>query len=142
MKYYKNNSEVFKDMKLYLLRNESRGKGIGFFQDGGFFPDFILWLIEGEKQFITFIDPHGLRFAEGRNDRKIQFYKTIKEIEIKLPDPNITLNSFIVTPTLHSEIQWFGEDKPMTKQEFNNCNVLFQKDDKDMYIEQLFEKVQ
>lgn len=142
MKYYKNNSEVFKDMKLYLLRNESKGKGIGFFQDGGFYPDFILWLIKGNKQFIAFIDPHGLRFAEGRNDRKIQFSKTIKDVEIKLPDPNIILNSFIITPTLHSEIQWFGQDNPMTKKEFNNCNVLFQKDDKDKYIEQLIEKVQ
>jgi hypothetical protein len=125
-----------------MLRNESRGKGIGFFQDGGFYPDFILWLIKRAKQFITFIDPHGLRFAEGRNDRKIQFYKAIKEVEIKLPDPNITLNSFIVTPTLHSEIQWFGKDQPMTKDEFNVCNVLFQREDKDTYIKQLLIKVQ
>ena len=141
MKYYKSHKSEFKDIKLYLLRNESKGRGIGFFQDGGFYPDFILWIIKGTQQYITFVDPHGLRYAEGRNDRKIQFYKTIKELETKLSETTISLHSFIVTPTLHSQIQWFGDDTPMTKDDFNNCNVLFQKDDKDKYISQMFTKV-
>jgi len=39
-----------KDMKdkgqeLYLLRNLSRGKGVGFFEAGNFHPDFILWVL-------------------------------------------------------------------------------------------------
>lgn len=138
MKYYKSHKSEFTDTKLYLLRNESKGKGIGFFQDGGFYPDFILWLMKGDRQYVNFIDPHGLRFAHGSDDRKIQFYKTIKEIEAKLSAPNISLNSFIVTPTPLSEIEWFG----LSKEEFNNRNVLFQKDDKEKYIKQMVGKVQ
>ena len=33
--------------RLYLLRNLSRGKGIGFFEADDFYPDFILWLVDG-----------------------------------------------------------------------------------------------
>ena len=47
-------------MELFLLRNMSRGKGVGFFEAGNFHPDFILWMLVGEKQYVTFIDPHGL----------------------------------------------------------------------------------
>ena len=35
--------------KIFLLRNQSRGKGIGFYQNEGFYPDFILWIIEGDE---------------------------------------------------------------------------------------------
>jgi len=33
--------------EIFLLRNLSKGKGIGFFQNAGFFPDFIMWIKEG-----------------------------------------------------------------------------------------------
>ena len=39
----------------------TRGKGLGFFEAGNFYPDFILWLLVGERQYVTFIDPMGLR---------------------------------------------------------------------------------
>lgn len=56
-KYYEENTSFFNGKALYLLRNQSKGKGVGFFQEAGFFPDFILWLIKDNKQYITFIDP-------------------------------------------------------------------------------------
>ena len=59
----------------------SRGKGIGFFEAWNFYPDFILWLLVNEKQYINFIDPKGLRNRKGIDDPKIAFYKTIKSIE-------------------------------------------------------------
>ena len=46
--------------QFYLLRNESRGKGIGFFEAGNFYPDFLLWKIKNDTQYIAFIEPHGL----------------------------------------------------------------------------------
>lgn len=130
------NQDFFKNRELYLLRNESR-RGVGFFDDGGFYPDFILWLVDDGKQHVTFVDPHGLRFAEGKNDRKIQFFKTIKSIEARLADPKIVLNSFIVSPTRYNEIKWIGDGEGMTKDQFGEMNVLFQYDDKDTYISKL-----
>src|SRR4030067_1167649 len=36
--------------EVFLLRNLSRGSGIGFFEESKFFPDFILWVVDGESQ--------------------------------------------------------------------------------------------
>ena len=72
-----------------------------------FRPDFITWVVEGGKQHITFVDPKGIRNLPAGDD-KIKFCKTIKEIEARLADPDITLSSFIVsnTPSHVMEKQW------------------------------------
>lgn len=85
----------------YLLRNQSR-TGFGFYFEaaGGFFPDFILWLKDGNRQYLTFIDPHGLRNEEnGFNSPRIQLHKEIKNIEANVNNPNLVLNSFILLPS-------------------------------------------
>ena len=96
-----NNSEFFIDKELYLLRNMSRGKGIGFFEAGNFYPDFILWLLADGKQYINFVDPKGLRNIKGEEDPKIVFHEKIKTIEndLREQDPKVTLNSFIISNT-------------------------------------------
>ncbi len=43
--------------ELFLLKNQSRGKGVGFFQSTGFYPDFILWIRTGDRQCIVFVEP-------------------------------------------------------------------------------------
>ena len=43
--YYEQHPAFFAGRELYLLRNMSRGRGIGFFEAGNFYPDFILWLV-------------------------------------------------------------------------------------------------
>ena len=126
----------FSDKQLYLLRNQSKGKGIGFFEAGNFYPDFILWLVVNQHQYISFIDPKGLRNLAGETDPKIQFHQTIKEIETRLGDPMVTLNSFIISGTPFNQIQWWGNDKS----ELERCNVLFQ-EDRNTYIDQLLSKI-
>jgi hypothetical protein len=68
-------SQFFNGKELYLLRNQSRGRGIGFFEAGNFYPDFILWLLVDGQQYITFVDPKGLRNLQGIEDPKIGFYR-------------------------------------------------------------------
>ena len=46
--------------QVFLLRNQSRGKGVGFHQNEGFYPDFILWILDDQKQRIVFTEPHGM----------------------------------------------------------------------------------
>jgi hypothetical protein len=131
------NKDFFKGKELYLLRNMSRGRGIGFFEAGNFYPDFILWLLVDEKQYINFIDPKGLRNLKGPDDPKIAFYKTIKSIEddLRSQDSMVTLNSFIVSNTRLPEVGWW--DGGMTKEQFEERHVLFQQEDKDTYIEKM-----
>jgi hypothetical protein len=131
--------ELLEGKELYLLRNMSRGRGIGFFEAGNFYPDFILWLLAGDRQYVSFIDPKGLRNLEGPEDPKIRFYLTIKELERQLGDPAVILNSFIVSSTDVSKVAWWAGG--MTKDQFEARNVLFQGEDRDTYIEKLLRKV-
>lgn len=93
----------FVDKPLFLLRNMSRGRGVGFFEAGNFYPDFILWRVDGGKQHITFVDPKGIRNLPW-NDPKLTFGETIKEIEQRMGDGNVELASFIVSNTPASEM--------------------------------------
>lgn len=113
----------------------SRGRGIGFFEAGNFYPDFLLWLLVGDKQYVTFVDPKGIRNLEGPDDPKIRFYRTIKELEERLGDPNVILNSFIISNTPFQQVRWWTED--LGKDEFTKAHVLFQKEDRSTYIERL-----
>lgn len=139
-KFHDEHTFFFQKREMYLLRNMSRGRGIGFFEAGNFYPDFILWMIEGKKQYVTFVDPKGIRNLEGPEDPKIRFYKSIKNIERhpNLSDPNIILNSFIISNTPFRDVRWWTED--LSKAKLEKCHVLFQKDDRDSYIEKLITK--
>jgi hypothetical protein len=130
-KHITTHANHFMDKELYLIRNRSK-KGIGFFDDAGFYPDFILWMIADGKQYITFIDPHGMG-RESISSSKVQLYNRLKvDVESKLTVPSVALNSFILSPTKYSELA----DKNATIEEWNTNHVLFM-DDND-YIEKLF----
>ena len=122
---------LLKGSELYLLRNMSKGRGVGFFEAGNFHPDFILWQIVDSKQFVSFIDPKGILHL-AYADPKIQFYDTIKEIEERLGDPSVILSSFIIsnTPAFRMELQW-----GIPRSEMDEVNILFQDDGPDTYIE-------
>jgi len=132
---YDGNPSFFKDHELYLLRNMSRGRGIGFFEAGNFYPDFLLWLLTADKQYVTFVDPKGIRNLEGPDDPKIRFYRTIKELEARLGDPSVILNSFIISNTPFQQVRWWTED--LSKDQFTKAHVLFQKEDRSTYIKRL-----
>ncbi len=131
--YFSTSPDILADKELFLLRNQSKGKGVGFFEAGNFFPDFILWIIHGDRQYVSFVDPKGLSRVHGFDDPKIRFHRTIKEIEHRLGDPNIVLNSFIVSNTSRREIAWWSKVSTV-EQDFSNNHILFQKEDKDTYI--------
>lgn len=135
--FHDGHAEFFKNRELYLLRNLSRGRGVGFFEAGNFHPDFILWLLSGGQQQVIFVDPKGIRNL-GPSDPKIQFHETIKEIEDRLGDPAVRLQSFIVsnTPSATMRILW-----GMEKAEMQARHVLFQEEDKDSYVRTMLESV-
>ncbi len=124
-----------KRLELFLLRNMSRGKGVGFFEAGGFHPDFILWILDGDKQYVTFIEPHGLVYESIANE-KFLFYQRIKDIEKRLNDPIVILNCFILSWTQYPRLQWGKK-----REELEDQNVLFMTDDRDHYIEKLLGRI-
>ncbi len=137
--YTKQNASVFEGKEMYLLRNKSKS-GMGFFEAGNFYPDFVLWIIEDGIQRISFIDPKGLMKLKP-NDPKITFYKKIKEKQERLAsqedlNDQIILNSFImsVTPSLTLKEYW-----NMSKGERESKNI-YCLDNEDC-IEKMIDKI-
>ena len=137
--YLTKNKKSMIKYEFYLLRNLPK-KGVGFFADvNNFFPDFILWIVKGNKQNIIFIDPKGLIHAPGKQSPKIQVWQTLKEIETKLKDKNIQLTSFIVAGETSEISAIRTTDGMKTQQDFEDNHVVFQNDDK--YIEKIITSV-
>lgn len=111
--------------RLFLLRNLAK-RGVGFFEAGNFFPDFILWcLTQDGKQRISFIDPHGLEH-EGPGSDKIVFSENIKHLEQRLGDAEVSLESFILSPSanrLRVEHLWTQQGQPAP--DLDKLHVLF-----------------
>jgi hypothetical protein len=120
--------------ELFLLRNMSRGKGVGFFEAGNFHPDFILWMLTSGKQYVNFIEPHGLLHERPDSD-KVLLHKRIKDIEKRLNDEQIILNSFILSWTRYPQLNW-----GISRDEMEKMHVFFMADDRDHYIDKLLSR--
>lgn len=105
--YVETHTAELADKSLYLLRNKSKD-GMGFFEAGNFYPDYILWIDTADTQYISFIDPKGLMRIRP-DDPKVEFYKTIKDLESRLAPSaygkRIVLNSFIMSGTPSSDLR-------------------------------------
>jgi len=149
------NKNSLGDIDVFLLRNLSR-KGIGFFISSGFYPDFIIWVKNENKQNMIFVDPKGIRNCGNFNDDKIRFCSplsiknediiNIKEIEenvnkkLKEKAESITLilDAFIISISSYDDIKaTFGEGKCLTE-DFEKHHIFFQEDD--TYIQKILEK--
>lgn len=130
--------DILKNRKLFLLRNQSK-KGVGFFDGNGFYPDFILWVKEGRKQKVVFIDPKGIRnLDDGMKNPKIQLYARLRDVIMpQLRDNNLILDSYILSVTRYNQIRWNAKPE---KQTFIDNHVLFQKDGDD-YIGMMMENI-
>ena len=146
--YLRKNKECFRGKEIFLLRNLTRGKGIGFFDTKAgeaFYPDFILWVIEDNEQRIAFIDPHGLRMARGGfNDPKIRLYKELEQLSQRLSPVDsgtrVYLTSFIISTTPFEKLSRVFGTGQHQKKEFYDNHVLFQ-EDSGTYIEKLLKAV-
>ncbi|MBV7388292.1 hypothetical protein KRX11_06500 [Pasteurellaceae bacterium TAE3-ERU1] len=125
------------DKDIYLLRNAAnKAKGLGFALAGNFYPDFLLWLVDKEtdKQWLTFIDPKGIR-QMSINDPKFGLADEIKKLE-KDCAIDITLNSFILSVTNKKDaphLQDISDDELKTK------HILFMQE-RD-YLKQMITKI-
>ena len=82
------------------------GKGVSFFDDYSFYPDFILWVRDSNRQDILFIDPKGLVHFNSKVKSKVNLHTRIKETEkkIQLQHPDIFLHSYIWSVTKPKDI--------------------------------------
>ena len=138
----------FSDKSLFLVRNPSRGSGVGFFVENSFYPDFILWVREGEGQTISFIDPKGLIFIPDLNSPKLTLYRFLQnEIMPRLANPNVHLNAFIISTTAFDELRQRYSERALRIPEYEERHVLFQYQSRPTrkqtnYIERMFDIIE
>ena len=137
LKFIQNDNGLLNGKSMYLLRNRSK-KGLGFFDSLYFYPDFILWIIDGEHQYVTFIEPHGMLHEKGYKSAKIDFFNKLKtEIEQKLNDKDISLDGYIITPTQAAALEHWGG----SILEMNEHHIYFQKEEGDGYMGMIVRKI-
>jgi hypothetical protein len=144
---YVRESKQFENKQLFVLRNLSV-KGIGFFMESSsFYPDFILWVIDGLKQYIYFLDPKGILLGETHfNNPKVLWCKddaSILEAKIQ-SDLNkdkkgieVHISAFILSVTPFEKVKKVWSDGKVTKDEFVDNKVLFINKDKE-YLGTIF----
>lgn len=134
--FYTQSQPFFEGKELYLLRNMSKGRGVGFFEAGNFYPDFVVWLLDKGKQYVSFIDPKGIRNLDS-SDPKLRFYQTIKTVETQLGDKDMILNSFIVSVTpYHVVRKWEGG---LSEDDFASKHIFFQ--ESAGYVKRIFSSI-
>jgi len=135
--------------EVFLLRNLSRGKGIGFFEERGFYPDFILWIVDGMNQRIIFIEPHGMLHAKAYiHDEKARLHERLPDLAQEIGKrscrkdiaQNITLDAFIISATPYEDLCQRYDDGKWDRKKFGQKHILFQERNKDYdYIHLLLE---
>ena len=100
------NDACLQGQELYLIRNLTRGRGVSFFDDFGYYPDFIAWLKDGVRQHVLFLDPKGLGRFGGRERRKVRLHREIASIEhrVRMEAPNLRLRAYVLSVTPVAQI--------------------------------------
>jgi hypothetical protein len=101
--------EAVKDLEIYLLRNLPK-VGVGFFRESGFYPEFILWILNRSTAavHVRFLESHGMHHDGlfGANLSKIESLKELSTLSKRadFKKSRMTLDGFILTSTKKSEI--------------------------------------
>lgn len=129
-------------VEVFLLRNLSRGTGVGFFESSGFYPDFILWIKDAGKQHIVFVEPHGMLHAEAyEHDEKAQLHNRLPELAKTIGERSgsydITLDSYIISATQFKDLRKRYDDGTWDLERFAKAHILFA--EQNNYLSRIFE---
>jgi len=117
--------------EVFLLRNLSRGYGIGFFEERGFYPDFILWVLDQNgAQRIVFVEPHGMLHANAYvHDEKARLHERLpelaKEIGKRSSKSDVSLDAFIISATPYEKLYRRYDNGNWDRAMFAQKHILF-----------------
>lgn len=142
LRYYvrQKREEILAKKEIFLLRNQSRGRGIGFYVNEGFYPDFILWILEGAKQRIVFIEPHGMIHEPiNKHNPKIMLFKRLRDFSYRrFRGEHVQMDSFIISKTPLTKLRYRGG---IGKQELEEkWHILFPDHDDVSYLSPIFQE--
>ena len=119
------NDDCLQGRELFLIRNRTRGRGVSFFDDCDYYPDFIIWLKDNHSQHVVFLDPKGLGYYGQEKRRKVELHTGIKEVEkrVRKDDQTLRLHAYVLSVTPPEKIS-----EQRTKQEWEEDGVYFLQD--------------
>ncbi|RLC77319.1 MAG: restriction endonuclease subunit R [Chloroflexi bacterium] len=132
------------DKEMFLLRNLSRGRGVGFFEGRGFYPDFILWVIDEERQRILFVEPHGMIHAKAYiHDEKAQLHERLPELAEGIGKRSgrggVALDAYIISATPYDDLYQRYDNGTWDRARFAEKHILFQEREPEYdYMKMLF----
>lgn len=105
--------------ELFLIRNRTSGRGISFFDDFNYFPDFIVWLKDDDHQHVVFLDPKGLSRFGGKERRKVRLHHEIAEVEKRVcsTDSHLHLHAYVLSVTAPAKIDDGGRSADAWKED-------------------------
>ncbi|MCA1917509.1 hypothetical protein [Methanospirillum hungatei] len=114
--------------------------GVGLFETAYFYPDYIFWMIQGDRQQIVFLDPYGLAHDTDKDREKHNLCKNIRKeyepfIQKRLKEKGITteilLDAYIISVTDQKTVSETFRGMP------TKSHVVYQKNPG--YIREIFE---
>ena len=119
----KTDAPCLRGRELYLIRNMTRGRGLSFFDDFAYYPDFIVWLKDEADQHVVFLDPKGLGRYGPKERRKVRLHAAIKETEARVreADPALRLHAYVLSVTAPQNIG----DESRPQREWEKRGVYF-----------------
>lgn len=118
--------------EIFLLRNLSRGRGVGFFEGSGFYPDFILWALDQKTgaQRLIFIEPHGMMHAKAyKYDQKARLHEKMPELTEIFGKHNersdVTLDALIISSTPYEDLRHYYGEGTWDRDNFTEKHILF-----------------
>jgi hypothetical protein len=118
-------------LELFLLRNLTRGTGIGFFEERGFYPDFILWVKKGAIQHVIFIEPHGMLHEKAYiHDEKARLHEVLPDLAKDIGARSkrrrdVMLDSYIISGTPFKDLRKKYDDGTWDRNKFADAHILF-----------------
>lgn len=105
--------------ELFLMRNQTGGRGISLFNDVAYYPDFLVWLKDTESQHLIFLDPKGLSRFGHTELKKVQMHHEIAEItrQVREAHPDLHLHAYILSVTAPHKIGAKPRSKGMWEEE-------------------------
>lgn len=129
--------------EMFLLRNQGRGIGIGFFEERKFYPDFILWIKDKDTQRIVFLEPHGMIYAPSyEHDHKARLHETLREMSREISKRcggkrDVTLDSYIISVTPYETLRKNYDDGSWNRKKFEEHHIIFRDENCD-HMDKIF----
>ncbi|MBM4309877.1 MAG: hypothetical protein FJ119_02875 [Deltaproteobacteria bacterium] len=147
--YLKSAADSMQGKEVFVLRNLTQ-RGVGFFiESSSFYPDFILWVVEGKKQTIFFLDPKGIRMMGNFKDDKIVFCTEIiqeinssaqEKLKSSKLDLSLKLDAYILSVSGYRDLVKSWGNRDAKREDFKANHVLFIDENK-QYLQELFQSV-